>query len=212
MKPYGLDDFIDERHFPHIRYEKMPAGTHIFVQGEEIKTFYIMVSGKAQVSRILSNGKMTVMSIITRPRMLGEIELFHNHPILDTVELLTDAELFAIPMDYCRRELLKDVKFVNRIAQQLAETLYILEVNSSITSSYNLEDRMACYILSVEEEGYFELDLGILPHMFGTTYRHLTRVIKKFREEGVIKKKGEGFLLIDEERLSDQVQDIYMME
>ena len=209
LKENNLYEAIGESHYPHIKVSKMKKGTHIFMQHEEPTSLFILLSGKIRIYQIQSNGKMWVLNIIDQFRILGELELITHRPTLNSIELLMDSEFIVIPMKYCREVLLKDIKFLNTITTSLAESLYQIEKNSAITTLFSLEKRIFSYILSIENDGYFEIDLKNLPDLFGTSYRHFLRVIGKLREDRVIEKKRNGFVLINREFLLKQISDIY---
>lgn len=209
IEEYELQHFIHEEHYPYLQLKKIAKGEHIFNQHEPAEAFYILLTGKIRVYQVQSNGKMVVLNIIDRFRFLGDIELIYNKPTLNSIDLLEDSEFIVIPMQYCREVMLKDYLFLKEIAVNLAKCLYQVEINSTITTSFALEKRIFSYILSTEQDNYFELDLQTLPDLFGTTYRHFLRVIGKLKEEQIIEKKGDGFILNDRKALSQQIGDIY---
>lgn len=209
LKDNNLDSAIDEVHYSHISIAKLKKGTHIFMQQEEPDSLFILLKGKIRIYQVQSNGKMWVLNIIDQFRILGDLELITHRPTLNSIDLLSDSEFMVIPMKYCRDVLLKDIRFLKVITTNLAEALYQVETNSAITTLFSLEKRVFSYILSIENDGYFEIDLKNLPDLFGTSYRHFLRVISKLREEKIIERNNNGFILIDKGFLVDQISDIY---
>ncbi|MEI5993854.1 cyclic nucleotide-binding domain-containing protein [Candidatus Enterococcus mansonii] len=208
---HHLDSYIQKRHYPQILLSTLQEGESLYKQDEFAEYFCIMLSGKIRVYRTLSNGKEAILNVITGFRILGEIELIYNNPSLNSIEFLEPSSCLLIPMNYCRDELLNDTNFVKKVAYNLAMTLHAVETNTSINMSFTLENRVASYILASEKDGSFELDLSTLPELIGTTYRHLLRVIKKFQEEGLIKKKGDRYLLLQKSVLSNKISDLYSL-
>lgn len=211
VRRYGLRTFLEERHDAHIRIARMKKGTVLIRQGEEVPFLYILLEGRTSVYQIRSNGRQILLNTCEAGSTLGEVELFCRRPAMDFVELTQDSLLLAIPMDYCRSELLKDPPFLLRVAGLLAENLYKVETNTAINLSLELEDKVISYILSVEREGFFTLELKTLPATFGTTYRHLLRVLKKFRESGYIETEGKGYRILDREGMTQREYEAYIL-
>ncbi|MCI9264600.1 MAG: cyclic nucleotide-binding domain-containing protein [Oscillospiraceae bacterium] len=211
IRRHGLMEYLDERHVSHIQVKRMKKGTILIRQGEEVPFLYLLLEGKTSVYQVRRNGKQILLNTCEEGSMLGEVELLCRRPAMDFVELTSDGLMLAIPMDYCRAELLKDPPFVLRAAHMLAENLYKVEVNTAINLSLELEDKVASYILSVEREGVFELDLKTLPATFGTTYRHLMRVLKKFREAGYIEAKDGKYRIVDRRSMMEREYEAYIL-
>ena len=56
--------------------------------------------------------------------------------------------------------------------------------------AYSVKERLATHILNSEEENIFQLSPSILASRFGTSYRHVQRVIKQFIDQGIIEKEA----------------------
>lgn len=210
VKEHQLESLLAEAHYPAIFFKQLEKGELLFKQEEHPAFFYIMLKGKISVYQIRSTGKKVVINVTNRQCLLGDVELTYNKPTLNFIELLEDSEFLAIPMTYCREVLLNDVTFLQYISRHLARTLYRIETNFSITTSFTLEKRIFSYILSTEQAGYFELDFQTLPELFGTTYRHFIRVISQLRDKQIIEKDGAGFILKDKAALKEQIEDLYL--
>ena len=63
-------------------------------------------------------------------------------------------------------------------------------ITASTNASYSVKERLATHMLSIEEEGVFQLSPSILAASFGTSYRHVQRVIKQFINQGIIEKEA----------------------
>lgn len=208
---FHLDDFILEKHYEHIELVELKKDTIILHQDEYADYFYIFLEGKIRIYQISSNGKMIILYTTEQPEILGELELISKHPILSYVDLVKDSKLIRIPITYCRNVMLKDIHFLSRISFNLAQSLYRIERNSVINLSLNLEDRVSSYILSIEQNGYFEINLKELSDILGTTYRHLLRILKKFKEMNIISSNGNVYHIEDKEKLSNHNLDNFIL-
>ena len=90
---------------------------------------------------------------------------------------------------------------------------------SAVNQNYPLENRLASYLSAVSESGknneivireFHTNNLTELAELLGTSYRHLTRTIRKFKKEEIITKQGAKIAVIDQHRLISMAKDIYM--
>ncbi|MFR8245877.1 MAG: helix-turn-helix domain-containing protein, partial [Streptococcus sp.] len=72
----------------------------------------------------------------------------------------------------------------------LAMALHRQGITASTNASYFVKERLATHILNIEEQDIFQLSPSILSSSFGTSYRHVQRVIKQFIDQGIIEKKA----------------------
>lgn len=207
---YKLQDYIHNEHYAQIDLVELKKDTILFHQDEFPEYFYIFLEGKLRVYQICSNGKMIILNTCKQPKILGEVELLSNQPTLSYVDLIKDSKLLQIPMDYCRNVMLKDMDFLTKTSLNLAKALYRTQRNNVINLSLSLEDRLASYILALEKDGYFEVDLKELSAMLGTTYRHIQRVFSKFRDLGYVTVHDHGYLITNLEGLENHNLDDYI--
>ncbi len=211
MKRFGLQDFFDERHYAHMTLRRLQAGDIVSRQDFDLDNLYFLLEGDVRFFRFSGGGKMVVLGFGHGPSMIGEVELVLHKPTVAFTELMTDCTVIEMPMDYCRRAMSGDIDFANAIAFNLAQHLDAADVNTTTNVALKLEEKIASYILSVEKDGYFELDLQLLPGIFGSTYRHLLRGVKALREAGIIAQKDDGYVILDREALRLSGRDRYTL-
>ncbi|MGZ7142626.1 Crp/Fnr family transcriptional regulator, partial [Streptococcus pyogenes] len=79
--------------------------------------------------------------------------------------------------------------------------LYLQNIQAASNIGYSVKERLATHILSIENEGKFQLELHLLPDSFGTSYRHLLRTIKDFLEEKTIAKERKNYHILQRKTL-----------
>lgn len=211
MERFGLQDFFDERHYAHMTLREVQVGDILSRQNFDLDSLYFLLEGDVRFFRFSGSGKMVVLGFGHGPSMIGEVELVLHKPTVAFTELMTDGTVVEMPMDYCRQAMSDDIDFVNAIAFNLAQHLDAADINTTTNVALKLEEKIASYILSVEKDGYFELDLQLLPGMLGATYRHLLRGIKALREAGIIAQKDDGYTILDRDALALHGRDCYAL-
>ncbi|WP_249599365.1 helix-turn-helix domain-containing protein, partial [Peribacillus frigoritolerans] len=58
---------------------------------------------------------------------------------------------------------------------------------------YERKNRLAKYILQIENDGCFQAKHTETAEYVGGSYRHLLYTLNQFHEEGLLEKKGRGY-------------------
>ena len=128
-----------------------------------------------------------ILEMLHQPQLLGDVELMTNQLAGSSVIALEDVQAVQLPLND-KESLLEDPVFLYQIGRNLAMALHKQGITASRNVSYPVRERLATHILSIEEEGNFQLSPSILAASFGTSYRHVQRVIKQFIDQGIIEK------------------------
>lgn len=162
---------------------------YICTQGQAITELTYILSGKVKIVRSLFNGKEHILETLNQPQILGDVELMTNQPAGSSVIALEEVQAVQLPLNN-KEELLKDPVFLYQIGRNLAMALHKQGITASTNASYSVKERLATHILNSEEENIFQLSPAILASRFGTSYRHVQRVIKQFIDQGIIEKEA----------------------
>ena len=158
-------------------------------QGKAITELTYILSGKVKIVRSLFNGKEHILEMLNQPQIFGDVELMTNQPAGSSVIALEEVQAVQLPLNN-KEELLKDSVFLYQIGHNLEMALHKQGITASTNASYSVKERLATHMLSIEEEGVFQLSPSILAASFGTSYRHVQRVIKQFIDQGIIEKEA----------------------
>jgi CRP-like cAMP-binding protein len=122
VKRMKLEDYIDifEREF----YE---AGDSIITLGETGETAYIVVEGKAKVTRPSNrageHGKEILVNELERGEMFGELALLTSHPRTANVTAATDVDLMVLNKDVFQQEVLSHPEHIQSVLTMLSNRL-----------------------------------------------------------------------------------------
>ncbi|MCK1158711.1 helix-turn-helix domain-containing protein [Streptococcus uberis] len=72
----------------------------------------------------------------------------------------------------------------------MANNFYQQNVKSTQNMGYTVKERLARHILDQENNGVFGLELSLLADSFGTSYRHLHRVIQQLISQNIIERQA----------------------
>ena len=184
-----LDQVFQPPYLNQLQKVTFQKNDYICTQGQAITELTYILSGKVKIVRSLFNGKEHILETLNQPQILGDVELMTNQPAGSSVIALEEVQAVQLPLNN-KEELLKDPVFLYQIGRNLAMALHKQGITASTNASYSVKERLATHILNSEEENIFQLSPSILASGFGTSYRHVQRVIKQFIDQGIIEKEA----------------------
>ena len=184
-----LDQVFSPPYLSQLRKVTFQKGDYICTQGQAITELTYILSGKVKIVRSLSNGKEHILEMPHQPQLLGDVELMTNQLADSSVIAIEEVQAVQLPLNN-KEALLKDPVFLYQIGRNLAMALHRQGITASTNASYPVKERLATHILNSEEENIFQLSPSILASRFGTSYRHVQRVIKQFIDQGIIEKEA----------------------
>ncbi|EHJ55722.1 hypothetical protein HMPREF9318_01861 [Streptococcus urinalis FB127-CNA-2] len=162
-------------------------GDFVCLQGQALDFLAFLVSGRLKAVSQLENGKEHIIETLEPSAIIGDIELLLDQKASLSIIAMKDCSLVLLPITE-KDSLFKDALFLYHLSRNLAQNLYKQSITTTANVLYSVKERLATYILEEEQDLFFQLDLSDLADQFGTSYRHLLRVIKQFIDLGVITK------------------------
>ena len=184
-----LEQVFSASYLSQLQKVTFQKNDYICTQGKAITELTYIFSGKVKIVRSLSNGKEHILEMPQQPQLLGDVELMTNQLAGSSVIALEEVQAVQLPLNN-KEALLKDPVFLYQIGRNLAMALHKQGITASTNASYSVKERLATHILNSEEENIFQLSPSILASRFGTSYRHVQRVIKQFIDQGIIEKEA----------------------
>ena len=197
--PY-IRQVFPENYLSQLRLVTYEATQAICQQDDQLTALSLVVQGKVKIVRRLFNGKEYILDISNTPNLIGDIELLTGQKIVSSVIALEKVWVVQLPLRN-RQELLSDPAFLYMVGKGLATSLYQQNIQAAANIGYSVKERLATHILSIENQGDFQLELHLLADSFGTSYRHLLRTIKGFIEKNIIKKEGKHYKICNRQDL-----------
>jgi len=182
-----------------------PSEALLFVEGQQPRGVFILCKGQAKLSVVSEDGRTLIIKIAGPGEVLGLSACMGTRAYEATVETLTPCEVNFIKTEDFRRLLHTDSDICMRAAQQLS-----LQYNNAcrelrwVGLSRSADWRMASlFLVWAEERGTpgpvpgFKLMLTHeeVAQMVGTTRETVTRVMARFRKQGLIQVKGATIVL-----------------
>lgn len=201
LKEFQVETLFPKHYFPHLILKEFSKSDYLCHQDEELTTISYVLTGRIKIVKKLANGKDYILDIKNPPTIIGEIELLTNQTASSSVIAETKGLMLSLSLNQQKEVLLSDPSFLLRLARGLANALHEQNTKTSTNLSYTLKERLASYILTLEEDKPFTLPLATLADSFGVSYRHLLRVLKELITDGALHKENNRYRINDRKRL-----------
>lgn len=215
----NVEDYLQRHNLHHVLSEEIQktikirhydAGEHIIRSDEYLDTFYFFVEGKGKVYSLLENGKSLLVRFYKPLEVVGEVELFSDRPSVCNLQAISEVTCLEVPSEIMLKACRENVELMEYFCRSLSNKLQDFNISSAINLTYPVENRLASYLSAVAHVDQLYTDnLSEIADLLGTSYRHLTRTIKDFSDQGIIRKNRKSIEVLDHEKLEELTREIY---
>src|SRR3989339_2188042 len=192
-------------------------GEDIFQAHEPAKHLHVLLSGSVQVYHQAEDGRRLVVKLLHAPNIFGEIEIWNDLCLLESVAALDEALVALIPKTEYLSFLKENPHALFEDARQLAAAFCIAARNERQMFS-TLDRRMANLLLSYakiygdqQDEKLvikYPLSQNDLALSLGVVRRSIADVVSKWIKAGWLSKKGGHFILENTHALEELAASI----
>jgi len=212
-------DRIDQR----MRTMTLAAGDAVYRAGEPADALYVVAEGRVKVSQVTTDGAETVTDILVPGEMFGTMgslgEPFHQQ----TASALVGTCVLRIGQDDFRTVLAEDARISLRVLDDVAARLNRAQHDIGGQSTETVGQRVATALLRLADklgkdrgaEGIVlevPLSRADLAGLARSTPESVSRVMSRWKKEGVIDSGRRWTALLDVERLQDEATDRHVIE
>lgn len=209
VKNSWVKDCMSEKILQLMKLCLFKSGEYICQEGEKTEYLYIILDGSCKVFKTLENGRTLLICCYQDVQVLGEFELFSNSMAKTSIQALTDTYCLAISASDHKSLLLSDNQFLNFVCCQTCAKVERNNQNTGINLLYPLEQRLAGYILIMQNSGVFSSNYTYLAEYLGCSYRHLLRTFHSLCSKHILEKKGTTYILRDMDALQHLTGEMY---
>ncbi len=184
-------------------------GKLIFYEGGIPTGAFFILSGRAKIYKTGLDGKDQIFYIYKSGDLLGYHALLCNENYEDACEALENCEiLFVSKPNFL--QLLKKIPELNMLLlQNMSHEFGVLVNTITILAQKPLREKLAIYLLILKNryldesnpKGQITLPREDLANIIGTARESLGRLLKDFKEEGLIKIEAKAIELLEVEKL-----------
>lgn len=188
----------------------------IFSEGEEAKTLYFVNEGKIKLYKYTKDGKEQILHILSEGDFFGELNLLRQVEYGFTAKAIEDCKICTLSKDKLKEILLEKPEISIKILEVMAQRISDLESLAQNLATNDIDARIAYLLIELSDKyGKIELDninidLPInredMANYIGVTRETISRKLKKFEEDGLIKLVGtKKIIIIDKDGLNTYI-------
>lgn len=193
--PPNLLEELQKFVFPK-RFKK---GQIVFLEGEEPKYLHILLEGKAKVYRITPEGNEFLIHRFEPVSLIAEMANIKGIPFPANCAMETDGVVLKIDFEKFR-QFLREGDICLALISSLMDKINLLYRLLEGYMGLSVEERIARLMYEkpqlFEEEKHYKI-----AEMLNIRPETLSRKLKKFKELGVVEKRGKRIVVKDREKL-----------
>ncbi len=212
VRRYALDGLLSADLLGALRPLPRRPGELVIRAGDPVGDLFFFVEGRAKAYSLMENGQSVLASFYRPFDVLGEAELFGSGSYTLSVEALTESVFLGLSVEAVKKAAARNCSLFMYLCGRLGAKLSARIVAESINLRYPVENRLASYLLAAADgEGWIlgTDDLGELADFIGASYRQLARVVRRFRDEGILDRARGRIRLLDGGKLESLARDLY---
>jgi len=218
LNKFNLHDILSQEIIKNLSLFHFKAGNYLVRANDPVEYFYFYVEGKSKVFILLENGKSLLVRFYEPFELVGDVEFVSYEHQICNMQAITDVLCIGIKMKILKKYIESNTKLLLFICKSLGHKLATFNMSSAINQMYPLENRLASYLTAVSDlnspmtgriKDIHTENLTELADILGTSYRQLTRVIKQFKDQGILDRVGKKFKILDTQQMQNLSRDIY---
>lgn len=180
-----------------VPFKQWGKGEILFHSGNYLEKIYFFTSGRGRAYLPLHNGKEVIYAPYGAGDIAGDIEYIIDIKASGSMISIDNLSGFTLCTSVIPIEL-KSI-FFKIISHGVTTKLIASSVGNAIRIGYPLDERVAYYCLYEFADKIYSMEE--LAGFFGTTYRHLSRVLKNLSDLGYIKVEKRVITILNREAL-----------
>ncbi len=190
----------------HAREEKYSKGQVVFREGTAPAGIFYIIHGKVKKYKVDNFDNEQIIYVANAGELIGYhgILAFENFP--DSAAALDDCTLSFIPVADFLHALNHSHELTWRLLKTLSHEYGVLANNISVFGQRPVRERVAITLIVLRErfknessgaEPVINISRDDIASMAGTTPEHVVRLLREFKDEGIIETKGRKIFVIN---------------
>lgn len=199
-----------------MNHKRVNKNDVVFLEGEKAKTLYFLNVGKIKIYKYTKDGKEQILHILSEGDFFGELNLLKESKYRFNAKAIEESKICTLSKENFKEILLYKPEIAIKILEIMGERLSALENLAQNLATNDIDARIA-FLLKNLCDKYGEIsnnDIIInlpltredMANYVGVTRETISRKLKKFEEEGIIKIVGtKKIIIIDNEKLEEYI-------
>ena len=208
---HGLERDETAKFAELVRERSYPKGSVILFQDDPGDAHYIVRTGRVKVVLIGEDGREVILGVLEPGSHFGELALIDDQPRSAHVIAMEDAQLLILRREDFRRRVDANPTVAWALLQELSKRLRRADEKIGGLVLLDVPGRIARLLLDLAQEGGGPLIDKVLTHqtiaqMIGASRETVSRSMKDFQENGLIRVERRRIAVADQAALEKRAQ------
>ena len=172
----------------------------IFFRGDDSKNLYILLDGSLKIYKNNTKGNEILLKILKTKCLVAELANLEHIPYPSSCATISKSKVLAVDFKKFEEHFLNDPKFLLMFIKSLTKTILMLEQTISLNLTLDSTSKVAKHIYEASPslEGMNHKIRAAALNMTPETY---SRIIRKFKDNNILKEENGKFIILDREKL-----------
>lgn len=189
------DSFFTQEILSHSLIVEFTSNEFIHRETEDLRYLFYLLDGKAKILKNQTNGKRMILQFLGEHDFIGELTLVGAEETTKDVVSIGQTVCLALPIEYAKNEWMNELAFVKMLSRYIGKKLLKRMEHFTTNQTFELKYRLAELLLTVSVDDLYKEKHTEIAEYLGVSYRHLLYTLKKFREDGLIQKQANHYLI-----------------
>ena len=186
-------------------------GEILFREGAYATGIYFIQEGKAKKYKADKNGKEQIIYVANTGEILGYHALLAEERYPDSAAVLENSEIAFIPKEDFFEVLENSKVLPQRLLKTLSHEFFVLVNSIALFGQRSVRERFAMQLILMREKYKENFTPGMtveinmsredLASLVGTARENILRILKDFKQEGILETKGRKIIIRDVNKL-----------
>lgn len=192
--------------------KKYTKGEILFEADVPANGFFAPIEGRVKIFRTSPSGKEQILHVFGPGEAFGEVPVFEGGTFPAHGQAIEKCEALFFPRKDFENMIKNDPDLAMKMMAMLSQKLRILVNKIDDLSLKEAPSRVASYLMllrSSQDSDTFKLDLpkGQIAFYLGTIQETLSRIFKRFTEQGIIEINGKEITILDMAQLEEIAEE-----
>ena len=199
-----------------INHKQYSKGEVIFAEGNVANALYFINEGKIKLYKYTKDGKEQILHILSEGDFFGELELIKPSKYGFNSKAIVDAKICTLTKDEMKYIMMGNPEISIKVLETVGERLSKVENLVQNLATNDVDSRMAYLVIDLIEKygekagDNISINLPLsredMANFIGVTRETISRKLKKFEDESLIKIIGtKNIMILDEEGLRNYI-------
>lgn len=199
-----------------MNHKKLNKNDIVFLEGEKAKTLYFLNVGKIKIYKYTKDGKEQILHILSEGDFFGELNLLKESKYRFNAKAMEESKICTLSKENFKEILLGKPEIAIKILEIMGERLSEVENLAQNLATNDIDARIAFLLKDLSDKYGEENEENVVINLpltredmasyVGVTRETISRKLKKFEEEGIIKIVGtKKIVVMDKEELKKYI-------